>query len=156
MASPPKHQVDLTDSPPKNDQVDLTSPPKGQADVLVIPPDGLCGWHCLVASRDVQGFLAVERTSLGYAKAVDRLRLETHLARTLCKETCDLALERSPHQQEAIERVRCQEFFAMEDLAWIADALQISVRASCDPEALQKEPLQNNAMAGNVAQRQRG
>ncbi|CAE7304873.1 unnamed protein product, partial [Symbiodinium sp. CCMP2456] len=109
-----------------------------QADVLVIPPDGLCGWHCLVASRDVQDFLAVQRTSLGYAKAVDRLRLETHLARTLCKETCDLALERSPHQQEAIERVRCQEFFEMEDLAWIADALQISVRASCDPEALQK------------------
>ena len=25
-----------------------------------------------------------------------------------------------------------------QDLAWIADALQISVRASCDPEALQK------------------
>ena len=99
--------------------------------IVNIPADGLCGWHSLIATSDLQGFERVPRQSTGYAVSHVMQQQDTVSAKDLHRKTCEDALKFcDPRFHEAIHRVQVQPAFSPADLEWIAATLDRPIRCT--------------------------
>ena len=94
--------------------------------------DGWCGWHSMLAARDVQRYLKVPRNVSIYPINSRLLKQESNAAKELCASVCDCARGVcQPSHHPSISRVESSGYFAPTDLEWIAEALATTVRCTC-------------------------
>ena len=102
-----------------------------------VPADGHCGWHCLLAARDIGRFEKVPRQSSGYASARKMVKHEEDAAKSLCESVCAQALKAldllwHPHVLGVLGRGD----FGPCDLQWISQVTGASIRCTCCSEAV--------------------
>lgn len=102
----------------------------------VVPADGLCFWHCVLASLDFSTWIGVPRKDSGYATNTRLVKSEEDRARALMtkvmRTAADLGVEASK-----IEEVMATGCATVEHLPWISKALQLDVRCTISDQALE-------------------
>ena len=103
---------------------------------LQLPTDGYCGWHGLLAIRDLQRWESVPRHHTGMAVAARVLEVETKQVKELHAQVCQQALDEvDPVYHEAILNVQVNIEFSPLDFEWITSVLGLCIRCTCDSEA---------------------
>ena len=99
-------------------------------------PDGLCIYHCVLASCDIEAHESIARTDLGFAVNKRRVKLEADMAQQLRK----MALQKTYAEDQSLYlqwRKNAGKFLSLdvEELHWLADVLQLSIRCIIEDEA---------------------
>lgn len=103
---------------------------------ICVPADGMCGWYALLASENVGSWEKIPRNEGGYPLNKKVHEKEIERANTLHSSVCAQALK-TCHESyhSAIRTVQGNPCFPPSDLEWIAHALSLSIRCTCDPKA---------------------
>ena len=105
---------------------------------IPIASDGMCGWHALVAVRDLSRYQQVPRNEGAYPCSKRLLIEQEQAAKELHSSVCKQALEVChPRFHDAIHRVMGDPQYIPTDLEWIAKACKTTIRCTCTTQALQ-------------------